>query len=291
MNNNNSPQSKSLEFGDIFNSVLAQYKANWKHLSLKYILITLINYGLAIFGGLLVALSVFGSQFGRIGDYINKSDIFNKPSYTPSGTVAGEQTKLLLDGLAEFGPSIILFILLTAVLVIVINAFTSSFLFKTTNKLARDNQVVPTVEIFKPKFSIVLNYVIAGFLNLGIVLIGLICFILPGIYLAFRLQFVYNLIVDGELTAFEAIQESFRLTGQGRVWSILLLVIIQIGLYMAYIIVFSIIFGLINSILGVNLSTPLSLINGIVFVPLFALFHSHAYVRIQNLAAADIIVE
>ncbi len=289
MNNNNSSQSKSLEFGDIFNSVLAQYKANWKHLSLKYILITLINYSLAIFGGLLVALSVFGSQFGRIGDYINKFEKFSKlPS---NGTVASDQSALFLNALNDFVPSIIVFVLLTFVLVLAINAFTNSFLFKTTNKLARDNQIVPTVEIFKPKWGTVFNYAFAGLLNTLIVVAGLICFILPGIYLALRLQFVYNLIVDGKLTAFEAIQESFRLTSQGRVWSILLLVIVQIGLYVAFLIVVGIIVALITAITQVDLSPIVNIGISVVVVPLFALFLSHTYVRVQNLASQDTVME
>jgi len=62
-----------------------------------------------------------------------------------------------------------------------------------------------------------------------IVLAGFILFIVPGIYLALRLQFTVNLIVDQDLGIIEAMKKSGELT-HGVKWSLLLFVLTTIGI-------------------------------------------------------------
>jgi len=62
-----------------------------------------------------------------------------------------------------------------------------------------------------------------------IIVVGLIFFIIPGIYLALRYQFTINFIVDKDMGIFEAMGESARITS-GQKWQLLLFNLAQLGI-------------------------------------------------------------
>jgi uncharacterized membrane protein len=64
-------------------------------------------------------------------------------------------------------------------------------------------------------------YTIGTILYCIITLLGLICFIVPGIILNIRLKFFSYLIVEKKLTAIEAFKESFKMT-KGYTWDLFL---------------------------------------------------------------------
>ena len=99
---------------------------------------------------------------------------------------------------------------------------------------------------------------------------------------AIRMQFVFNLIVDSRYSAIEAISESFKLTSEGRVWSVLLINIITFGLYLGLVIAVGIVVEIIRSISGIEINFWTNLAMSIVITPLLILLNSHIYVRLQN---------
>mgnify|MGYP001603300362 FL=1 len=83
-------------------------------------------------------------------------------------------------------------------------------------------------DLFK-KYSdwkIFVNYILASILTALAVVVGLILLIVPGIYLAIRLQFYKYLIVDkGDIGPVDAIKESWRMT-EGETWNLFLFLIL-----------------------------------------------------------------
>lgn len=85
------------------------------------------------------------------------------------------------------------------------------------------------------------NVILASLLATGLILIGLVVFIIPGIYVACRLVFVSYLVMDEELDPIAAVEASWRLT-RGHTWRIFLLALASIFIF---------ILGLILLIVGV----------------------------------------
>lgn len=71
-------------------------------------------------------------------------------------------------------------------------------------------------------FKNYVNIILASLLVFGLVIIGLIVFIVPGIYVACRLAFVSYLVMDEGLDPVEAVEASWRLT-KGHAFKIFLL--------------------------------------------------------------------
>ncbi len=69
-------------------------------------------------------------------------------------------------------------------------------------------------------FQLFLKYFIAQLIYLAAVIIGMIVFILPGLFFGIRLMFFGYLVVDEELSATEAIKQSFSMT-KGYFWPLL----------------------------------------------------------------------
>ena len=86
-----------------------------------------------------------------------------------------------------------------------------------------------------------LDIILANLLTFGIILLGMVFLIIPGIILSCRLAFVKYLVMDKKLGAVEAVEESWRMT-KGYGWTIFLLAIVSF---------FIIIFGLLMLIVGI----------------------------------------
>ena len=82
-----------------------------------------------------------------------------------------------------------------------------------------------------------------------IVIIGLIAFIIPGIYLAIRLQFWSFAIIDKDANPIESLKESWRITN-GKTVSLLIILLISIGICIAGFLLF--IIGLVPAIVIVS---------------------------------------
>ncbi len=75
-------------------------------------------------------------------------------------------------------------------------------------------------------YKIFVNYIIASIATGAIVLVGLILLVVPGIYLAVRLQFYKFLIVDkGDIGPIMALKESWRIT-DNHAWNLFLFLIL-----------------------------------------------------------------
>ena len=75
-------------------------------------------------------------------------------------------------------------------------------------------------------YKIFLNYIIASIAMGAAVLVGLILFVIPGIYLAIRLQFYKFLIVDkGDISPINALKESWKMT-EGHTWNLFLFLVL-----------------------------------------------------------------
>lgn len=85
------------------------------------------------------------------------------------------------------------------------------------------------------------NIVLSSLLVLGLVGIGVIVFVIPGIYVACRLIFVSYLVMDEGLDPITAVEASWRVT-RGHVWKIFRLGVVSI---------FLVLFGLLLLFVGV----------------------------------------
>ncbi|MEK7581912.1 MAG: hypothetical protein AAB488_01115 [Patescibacteria group bacterium] len=75
-------------------------------------------------------------------------------------------------------------------------------------------------------YKIFINYILASIASGIIVIVGLILLVIPGIYLAIRLQFYKFLIVDkGDIGPIMALKESWRMTNN-HTWNLFLLLIL-----------------------------------------------------------------
>jgi uncharacterized membrane protein len=92
-------------------------------------------------------------------------------------------------------------------------------------RAARNRQVV-VKEMFEVSQNY-LNVVLANLFVLVIVAVGIVFFIIPGIYLAIRLSFTPFLVADRKMEAVEAVKESWRLTA-GHSWTILLIALVAV---------------------------------------------------------------
>ena len=93
-----------------------------------------------------------------------------------------------------------------------------------------------------------LHYLVANILYSIIVCIGIVLLIIPGIYLAIRLQFFQQYIVSEErCSAIDALKKSWELT-QGQTMPLFLLALVQIGLTLL---------GLILLVVGLFVAIPL----------------------------------
>jgi uncharacterized membrane protein len=157
-----------------------------------------------------------------------------------------------------------LFLMLVAILVvttaaggfpplgIIVGIFVSISVITITLELA-DGRTPVMADAWKKyrNWRIFVNYVLASLIAAVIIGIGFLLLILPGIYLALRLQFYRYLVVDKEdIKPWLAIKESWRMT-EGHTWSLFLFLLLIIGLN---------ILGVLALGLGLFVSVPVSFI-------------------------------
>lgn len=101
-----------------------------------------------------------------------------------------------------------------------------------------------TLDGIEPQFSAygqqsrkIVTYFFASLLMSVIVVIGLFLFILPGIYLAIRLQFYQAFIVEEDAGILDSLKRSWKIT-EGQVLPLLLLVLAMCGIILIGIILF-----------------------------------------------------
>jgi len=100
-------------------------------------------------------------------------------------------------------------------------------------------------------FKDYINIVLANLLMSAIIGIGMIFFLIPGIIFACRLAFVPYLVVDKQLDAVKAVEESWRIT-KGHGWTIFLMALMLIPISIAGLLLLGV--GIIFSIIWANLA-------------------------------------
>lgn len=93
------------------------------------------------------------------------------------------------------------------------------------------------------------TYLVANIIYAVIVVIGTILLIIPGIYLALRLQFYTALIVEEDAGIIESLKRSWEIT-RGQTWRLFLLSLVQIGFFLG---------GLILLLVGLFVAIPVVL--------------------------------
>ncbi|MCL4354229.1 DUF975 family protein [Patescibacteria group bacterium] len=104
------------------------------------------------------------------------------------------------------------------ILIWILNIMVNMGLVKISIKFAQKEKV-SLRDLFYTKS--ILTYVVASFLTGIIVFLGFILLIIPGIYLAIRLQFSTYLIVDKKMGIMDSIKTSWRIT-KGHTWNLFL---------------------------------------------------------------------
>ena len=100
--------------------------------------------------------------------------------------------------------------------------------------------------------KIFVNYIIASIATGVVVIVGLILLVIPGIYLAIRLQFYKFLIVDkGDIGPIESLKESWKMT-KGYAWNLFLFLILIALLNILGVILFGV---------GLFVTIPISLLS------------------------------
>lgn len=77
-----------------------------------------------------------------------------------------------------------------------------------------------------------LHFIIVSLVTALIIAVGFVLLIIPGIYLAIRLQFSTYLVVDKGMTFVDAIKKSWKMT-EGQVWNLFLFTLLLILLNIA----------------------------------------------------------
>ena len=112
-----------------------------------------------------------------------------------------------------------------------------------------------TLDDEEPQFSAygnqlnkILKYIVGGLLYSIAILIGTVFLVIPGIYIALRLQFYSCFIVEENLGGVEALKKSWEIT-KGQTWPLFLLALTWIGLA---------ILGIICFIVGLFVAMPVT---------------------------------
>lgn len=123
---------------------------------------------------------------------------------------------------------------------------------------------------------------ILGFFIYGVAtILGLICLVIPGIYIAVRFHFVLNAILSENCSAIEGLKYSSRLVA-GKWWAVFGSMLVTVVLILIPVII---------SIVAVNaafVERPLigfiiSLIINALVVPIFSLYFAKLYIRLQDI--------
>jgi uncharacterized membrane protein len=203
---------------------------------------------------------------------------------------------MTIVGIASFLPQLALFILPSGessswwplyvlilavlfILFIIINIMFQVGLIKISI-IFRNGGTPEIRDLYSSKPIVLLNYVIASFFYGLMVMVGLLLFIIPGIFLALKYQFYGYLITDRGMGPVEAIRESGRLTDGAKkdlfvFWlaffcgiiaimiALGLLIALPVGLMMAAVSedlvpIFTIVISLITTIIDLMVIAPLT---------------------------------
>lgn len=108
-------------------------------------------------------------------------------------------------------------------------------------------EVKDMFEAFKNYWNAVLATLLVG----GIVLIGFVLLIIPGVVFSLKLSFAPYLVVDRKMKAVEAVKESWRMTG-GHTWQIFLIGLLGIPIMIGGL--FALLVGIIPATMWVSLA-------------------------------------
>lgn len=109
------------------------------------------------------------------------------------------------------------------------------------------DDIEPQFSAYGQQASKIFSYFFANFIYVIIVLAGTIFLIIPGIYLAIRLQFFWAFIVEENTGVIESLKRSWQIT-QGHTGKLTLLFLLMIGIFLL---------GIALFIVGIFIAYPL----------------------------------
>lgn len=140
----------------------------------------------------------------------------------------------------------VLFNLITSILSLVLGSIFSLGYLKNLFQAIDGEE--PQFSAYGQESRKVLKYIGASIVFSIFVIIGIALFLIPGIYLALRLQFFQTFIVDEDCGAIESLKRSWEMT-QGQVLSLFLLCLVMILIY---------IIGLLLLGVGIFIAIPIT---------------------------------
>ena len=135
---------------------------------------------------------------------------------------------VLIEGLSSLGASFILYF--TPVALLLLSSFLFTGLILTVLKAKRGDDL--SYDSLLERKDLTVNLAASGIIYGLLVSLGLILFVIPGVFLAIRLFFFDFIVVDKEVGPIKAFKESFEIT-KGYEWELLLFLIILIPLSFA----------------------------------------------------------
>ena len=116
-------------------------------------------------------------------------------------------------------------------LVNLVSAYASSLfsLGYLRNVIEAQEDTEPQMSAYRQPAMRVINYVLASVIYAIAICVGAILFILPGIYVAVRLQYYTMFILEEDANPIQALQRSWKLTRE-QTWPLLLVNLSMIGL-------------------------------------------------------------
>lgn len=159
-----------------------------------------------------------------------------------SFTLSIFSTPVSSDGLSGFTPGMIIMKIISAIISIL---FSLGYLKNVFQALDGDE---PQFAAYGQQAHKILTYFCSNILAFLIVLIGLVFLIIPGIYLALRLQFFSAAIVDDNAGIIESLKKSWEIT-KGHTFSLFLLCLTMIGICIV---------GCLLFIVGIFVAIPLT---------------------------------
>ena len=109
-----------------------------------------------------------------------------------------------------------------------------------------------------------ISFAFLGVIKSSIILLGFICFIIPGIYLAMRFMFAELLVVEKGMRPIEALRASSEMT-KGKGWGLILFMLVSVALIMLGFFVFligAVIAGVVVSFATIRLYRDLQIHHG-----------------------------
>lgn len=171
--------------------------------------------------GALTGLGFVTSMSGQILSYANPTQQRSTEALIKimQGDVAGAEA--LENAPIEFSPAMIIPFVIALIITIALSVFLAIVAFRYVKIILDDKEDADFTTILKQSFPIIPSYFVKLMVYGLICAAGMICFIIPGIYLAIRLMFVYYIAAnEPELTLKETFAKSWNMTN-GRFFQLL----------------------------------------------------------------------